>query len=55
MTTGKLHAQEKYEDKMKRLGHTKVAAWVPVQDRDQLLDYDYDLRMKHEKGDSNNR
>jgi hypothetical protein len=48
MSTGKDHAQEKYTDKMKRLGHVKVGAWVPEHLRDHLLDYAYDLRVKHE-------
>jgi hypothetical protein len=49
MTTGKLHAQEKYEDRMKRLGHIRVGAWIPKKDRDELLDFAFDLRVKHEE------
>ena len=40
-------AQRKYSEKQVKSGLVKVTAWVPIADRDNILDYAEELREEH--------
>lgn len=45
----KYKSQESYNERMKKRGFIKVGAWVPVEDREELLDIAHEMRSDFAK------